>query len=289
MDTARYKALIASVETGSFTGAAKQLNYTPSGVSQLVSALEKELGFTLLNRKKQGVELTENGQYFLPAIRELISQENRIFSMAAELNGLMVGSITIAAYSSIATHWLPEVLREFQRDYPQIKVKLMEGIRQEVVGWIQDKTADIAFMSYQEPMIHADWIPLRDDSMLAVLPVNHPFAKEKSYPLENCKYEKFIMPALGKDDDVLHLFAENDIKPNIQFTTLENFAAMALIEQGLGMSVMNELITKGWQCDVVKLPLTKPAYISLGAAIPSLKQATPAVKKFLEYTKKIIK
>ena len=58
---------------------------------------------------------------------------------------------------------------------------------------------------------------------------------------------------------------------------------MAMIEQGLGMSIMNELITRNWQCDVVKLPLVPPQQITLGIALPSLENASPAVKRFVQY------
>jgi len=91
------------------------------------------------------------------------------------------------------------------------------------------------------------------------------------------------MPALGRDDDVIALFERNNLTPRIRFSTLENFAAMAMIEQGLGMSIMNELITRNWQCNVVKLPLDPPQQITLGMALPPLKNASPAVKRFVGY------
>nr|MDU2066558.1 LysR family transcriptional regulator [Sporomusaceae bacterium] len=107
MESARCKAFLAAVETGSFSKAAEVLNYTPSGVSQLVTSLENDLGFPLLRRNPKGVTLTENGKQILPAVRDFLLQENRIFQLAAEISGLLIGSITIASYSSISTHWLP--------------------------------------------------------------------------------------------------------------------------------------------------------------------------------------
>lgn len=70
METARCRAFMVSAEAGSFTRAAEQLNYTPSGVSQLVTAFENELGFALLRRTKRGVSLTESGKLIMPAVRE---------------------------------------------------------------------------------------------------------------------------------------------------------------------------------------------------------------------------
>lgn len=283
METARCKAFLAAAQTGSFTRAAEQLNYTPSGVSQLVSALEKDFGFSLFLRGKKGVVLTENGAHLLPAVQEFLAQEDRLFSLATQINGLLTGSVAIAAYSSIATHWLPAVIRVFQRDYPQVQITMREGIRQEVVNWLDTRQVDLAFLSYMEPMPY-QWVPLGEDPMLAVLPKDHPLADAPAYPLKNCAEDPFIMPALGRDDDVVALFESCGIVPNIKFTTLENFAALAMVEQGLGVSVMNELITRKRLCDVVKRPIDPPASILLGAAYPSQDSLSPAAKKFLEYS-----
>lgn len=282
MDTARYKAFLASVETGSFTKAAETLCYTASGVSQLVNALEYELQIQLLYRNKRGVMLTESGEKILPAIRTIISTEDLIYQTAAELNGLQIGSVTIASYFSIATHWLPKVIRDFQREYPSIQVKLLEGTRSEIESRLDNRQTDLAFISYLEPMRY-DWLSLSEESMLAILPKNHPFAEEKAYPLSYCEKDKFIMPERGKDEDVIKMLQENGIEPNICFTTRESFAAIPLVEQGIGISIMNELLTKRWEWDVRKVPLEPPQKITLGIAALDFEKLTPAAKRFLKF------
>ena len=287
METARCRAFLAAAETGSFSRAAEVLRYTPSGVNQLVSALEKEVGFSLFSRSTKGVALTANGQLLLPVIREILHQEDRLFELSAQMNGLLIGTVTIAAYSSIATHWLPAVIRAFQQDYPHVEIKLMEGIWQEVSQWLEERTADIGFLSYQENMPF-EWIPLAEDPMLALLPRNHPLAGADCYPLKRCEQDSFIMPALGCDDDVEALFRHYGIVPKIRFTTMENFSAMSMVEQGLGISIMNQLITEGHICNVVKLPLAPTAQITMGAALHSRVDASPAVKMFLKYAVRML-
>ena len=75
MESARCKAFMYAADTGSFTKAAERLNYTPSGVSQLVGALENETGLTLLKRTRKGVTLTSDGEILLPAVREFLEKE----------------------------------------------------------------------------------------------------------------------------------------------------------------------------------------------------------------------
>ena len=287
METARCRAFLAAAETGSFSRAAEVLRYTPSGVNQLVSALEKEVGFSLFSRSTKGVALTANGQLLLPVIREILHQEDRLFELSAQMNGLLIGTVTIAAYSSIATYWLPAVIRAFQQDYPHVEIKLMEGIWQEVSQWLEERTADIGFFSYQENMPF-EWIPLAEDPMVALLPRSHPLAEASCYPLENCEQDSFIMPALGCDDDVEALFARSHVRPNIRYTTIENFSAMSMVEQGLGVSVMNRLITEKRICDVAMIPIDPPASITLGAALHSHTEASPAVKMFLKYAVRML-
>ena len=96
------------------------------------------------------------------------------------------------------------------------------------------------------------------------------------------------MPALGCDDDVEALFRRNGIVPKIRFTTMESFSAMSMVEQSLGISVMNQLITEGHICNIVKLPLDPPSQITMGVALHSKADASPAVKMFLKYAVRML-
>ena len=282
MESSRCKAFLAAAECGSLTRAAEKLNYTASGVSQLISAMESDFGFLLLKRTTRGVVLTAEGEKMLPAVRAFLSQENRMHELAANINGLDIGLINIAAYSSIATHWLPKVIADFKKKYPNININLMEGVRQEVLKWIEDGRADIGLLSGGDD-IDYDWIPLADDPMIAVLPKDHPLADAKEFPLDRCEQEGFIMPAMGKDEDVMKMLNKYDIVPNIVYSTNESFSAWALIENGLGISITNELLMHGWNCDVAKIPVSPPEKITLGMILPSVKHASPAVKRFVKY------
>lgn len=282
MESSRCKAFLAAAECGSLTRAAEKLNYTASGVSQLISAMESEFGFLLLKRTTRGVVLTAEGERMLPAVRAFLSQENRMHELAANINGLDIGLINIASYSSIATHWLPKVIADFKKKYPNININLMEGVRQEVLKWIEEGRADIGLLSGGDD-IDYDWIPLADDPMIAVLPKDHPLAAAKEFPLDRCEQEEFIMPAMGKDEDVMKMLNKYDIVPNIVYSTNESFSAWALIENGLGISITNELLMHGWDCDVAKIPVSPPEKITLGMILPSVKHASPAVKRFVKY------
>ncbi len=287
METARYKAFIAAVEEGNMTKAADKLGYTPSGVSQLITALEDDLGFKLLDRTRKGVSLTDEGSRMVPEIRRFLGGEDAIYELASEIRGLSVGTVNISSYPSVATYWLPEVIKRFQEDYPGIKLNILEGIRQEMIEWISEGTADMGFLIYSEPM-DCEWIPLQDDQMVAVLPKEHPFADKPAYPLMNCADEDFIMPALGHDVDVENLLEEYEIVPNIKFTTMENPVMFSMIQSGLGMTITNKLCTTIWADRLAIKELDPKIEVTFGIALPDDRHQSPAVKKFLEYAVKML-
>ena len=169
MESARCKAFIESVERGSFRAAAEALGYTPSAVSQLVAALEKDLGLTLLVRSKKGVKVTSEGAKLAPIVRSYLAREKEMYELASEMQGISVGNLTIAAYPSVATTWLPEIVRTFQRDYPEVQFNIMEGIRSEIFGHLDDHVADMGFLAYAEPMDY-EWTPLAEEAVIAVVP-----------------------------------------------------------------------------------------------------------------------
>lgn len=282
MESARCKAFIESVERGSFRAAAEALGYTPSAVSQLVAALEKDLGLTLLIRSKQGVITTPEGDRLVPIVNSYLAREKEMYELASELQGMAIGNLTIAAYPSVATTWLPEIVRNFQHEYPNIQFDIMEGIRGEIFSHLDRHEADMGFLAYSEPMEY-EWIPLADEKIIAVVPEDHRLAGADSYPVSELRNDKFIMTSWGKDKEIQDILIKNRITPDIKYTTYDTPATLALVRMGLGVSLVNELAAQYWTEHIVKLPIDPPEEITFGIAYTSRDHMTAAAKKFLEY------
>lgn len=280
MDILKCKAFVTAADEGSFTAAGKIMGYTPSGISQLVSAAEKEFGFSLLVRKSNGVVLTREGEYLYPLVMDYIEKENAIYKAATELSGMYKGNVMIATYSSIASHTLPPIIKEFSDLHPSINIQIEEGTKNRIEKMAASGKADLAFMSRPSNSALL-WIPFGEDRMVAVLPKEHPCAGWETFPLQRVKGERLIMPSEGDDADVRELFRRNGIVPNIGLTTLENYTAINMVEGGLGICVMNEGITRYWQTNTVIIPVDPPSSIELGIALPSLETAAPAVREFV--------
>ena len=287
MESVRAKAFLESAERGSFRAAADALGYTPSAVSQLVAALEKDLKLNLLIRSKKGVTVTPEGRRLLPIVRSFLAREKEMYELASEMQGLSVGNLTIAAYPSIATTWLPELVRTFQRDYPDIEFSIMEGVRQDLFHNLDQHVADMAFLAYAEPMDY-EWIPLAEEEMIAVLPEGHPLADAAAYPLSRLEEDNFIMTSWGHDQELLNMFRKNNVSPHIKYTTYDTPATLAMVRMGLGISICNELAAQYWNEHLVKLPLDPPETITFGIAYTSEEHMTAASKKFLAYAVKYL-
>lgn len=287
MESVRCRAFLESAERGSFRAAADALGYTPSAVSQLVAALEKDLKLNLLIRSKKGVTVTHEGSMLIPIVRSFLAREKEMYELASELQGLSVGNLTIAAYPSIANTWLPEIVRTFQRDFPNIEFSIMEGVRQDIFSQLDQHVADMGFLAYAEPMDY-EWVPLADEDMIAVIPENHPLAGEKVYPVKQFEKDRLIMTSWGQDAEILEIFRNNNIDPHVKYTTYDTPASLALVRMGLGVSICNELAAQYWNDHLVKLPLDPPSKITFGIAYTSEDHMTAAAKKFLSYAVKYL-
>ena len=287
MDLFKAKVFLYAIDSGSLSKAAATFDYTPSGISHMMSAFEAEVGFPLLIRTKAGVVPTANAQKLIPIMRAECQWDEQFSQTVSEIRGLVRGNLNIAAYSSIASHWLPAIIQEFNKDYPNITINLLDGVWQEVENNLTAQKADIGFYSYQ-PVIKHQWIPLREDPMVLVVPENHPFSQKQFIRLSDVETETLIMPAFGSDIDVLNLLKEEHIKLKCQFSTLQNYSALGMVEKGLGLLITNELITKGRSNKFKLIPFDPPRYITLGIAVPFENRRIPAVVKFIEYAKRII-
>lgn len=94
----RYEVFLKVCETGSFSKAAEALNYTQSGISQIIAGLEEELGVQLFARFKRGVALTDNATRLLPFIREMVNQKSKLRQAAYEINHKVEGKLRLAVF-----------------------------------------------------------------------------------------------------------------------------------------------------------------------------------------------
>lgn len=278
----KYMAFIRTVEYGSFTKAAEMLNYSQSGISRMIHDLEQEWKVVLLERSRAGVRLTSDGMKLLPHAKSLCTEYQKLQMEVDELNGLQSGLIRIGTFSSVATHWLPNIIREFQKGYPNIDYELLLGDYTEIEEWIADGRVDCGFLRLPT---HLDFetIFLEQDALMVILPEDHPLAGCERFPVAALCDDPFMLLEKGAKAEVSEIFERCNLTPQVHFTTWDDYAIMSMVESGLGISILPQLILKRVPYHIVAKELDVPAYRNIGLALRDKKTASLAVKRFLEY------
>ncbi len=282
MNLQKYLSFVKTVEYGSFTKAAEILNYTQSGISRMIADLEKEWGVTLLERSKYGVKPTSDGIKLLPYAQNLCADFDKLKMQVDELNGLQSGFIRIGTFSSVATHWLPNIIKEFQKDYPNIDYELLLGDYTEIEEWIHTGRVDCGFLRLPT---HSDFetIFLEKDKLMAIIPEDHPLKDREKFPVTALCDEPFMLLEKGAKAEISEIFERNNLTPNVKFTTWDDYAVMSMVESGLGIAILPELILKRVPYKIIAKELDVPAYRNIGLALRDKKTASLAVKRFIDY------
>ncbi len=288
MSISKYETLAKVCELGSLTKAAESLGCTQSAVSHAISSLEAELGFSVLTRSRAGVQLTDEGQRIMPSVRGMLNYYEQLNQTVSAIRGLDFGTVRIGAFTSVAVHWLPGVIKEFQRDYPNVDIKLLNGDYHDVENWLLEGSIDLGFINLPTAL-RCETFALMEDRLLAILPLDHKFASYPKFPLVECETEAFITLLETSNHDANKALSAAGIKPNIKFSTKDDYAIIAMVEQGLGISIMPELLLRGRHDKVAVRELVPPSKRTIGLAIGETSSQSPATRKFADYIIKWVK
>ena len=275
MDSKKFEILMTAVNLGSFSKAAEVVGYTQSGLTHLMNGLEREIGMKLIQRDHSGVTLTEAGQALLPAIREYLSATAKLENQIAAIAQKKPETIRVAAYASLAMHWMPEILYRFRRVCPDIDVDLrMVDHELEPFELLEEGRTDVIFAARQSH-INCDWTPLYSDAMYAILPEDYPIGDRKTFPIEEFDGKEFLMPYGRFDIDVNAALSPKGVKPIIRPCYVDDETVIRMVSKGLGITMMTEIMMRGRTHGVKTLPVSPQAGRELGMGM-HLQKNTPA-------------
>ncbi len=264
----RYEIFLKVCETGSFSAAAEVLNYTQSGISQMMAGLEEELGVQLFARFKRGVQLTDNGARLLPYLRDLVNQKARLRQAAFNINHKIEGKLRIGSFSSVTAIWMPDVVHYFAEHFPKVEMEILDGNYDEIRDWIIHGQVDCGFLS----SIVADdlkFYPLCEDPLCAVLPEKHPLASRPAVTLPELFRYPLIVETPGCGSDIQHLMQHCPVKPDTTYSFRDDSLIMAFVRSGLGVTISQELVMQAFGGQgLVSRPLEPAASRTLGLTFP---------------------
>ena len=290
MESKKIKALLAAAETGSLTAAAAELGYTQAGLTQMMNSLESELGVHLLMRGKSGVRLSPAGQDLVEPMRAFVGAAETLERAAALLREEGGGSLRIGAYASITRLWLPAILSDFRREFPEADISYSVGSIEQMYDSVKSGELDCAFVSCHPPLMKGlSWYELHVDELLAVLPPDYPFSGE-AFPIGRFSDAEFLMPSLGSDMEINPLFAAapERVTPRTRYTNMDDAAVIAMVEHSLGLTILSRLILQGLRAEVKALPLEPRGFRTLGLIVSAKRQGEHVLRSFVRSTRATI-
>ena len=288
MESKKLEALLMAVDLGSFTKAAEVLGYTQSGLTHMMNSLEKEVGFTLLERGRSGVRLTEEGERIAPAVREFLQANARLDSVIEQVASSRTEIIRVSASASIAMHWLPGIIQRFREECPDVDVDIRMADHVDVpYELLAQGKMDAILVSPQDEGQY-EWVHLADDPMFAVLPKDFDTQGMTAFPLAAFEARDFIMPSQGFDKDIMRIFNRIGVKPHILPTWVDDPTVISMVSHGLGVSMMTELTVRGRTDGVKLLPVEPASSRELGLAVRSLDAASDGLRHFIDCTKRVV-
>ena len=280
MSLKKYEAFVRTVELGSLTKAAQSLGSTQSRISHILNDLEEEYGFRLMHRSRGGIELTEAGQLLLPKMNAIVQKAKELSECVSEIRSADAGTVRLGVFTSVAVHWLPGMIRAFQAAHPRAQLEMRSGDYHDVDQWLREGSIDLGFITLPGPA-GMRTIPLAEDPLVAILPKGHRLAALSQIPIEELREDPFISLLQSSAHDIHRALDNAGIRPNIKYTTKDDYAILAMVEQGLGISIVPQLLIRGRTQNLEVRPLIPKASRTIALAIPE-GEALPVVKAFAE-------
>ncbi len=284
-----YQVFKTVSDQGSFHKAADIMGLTPSAISHAISGMESELGYHLLTRSKSGISLTNYGEQLLPYVNAVLNSEESLKQAVAELNGIQKGKVKLGVFSSVCNAWVPEILNEYGKRYPEVSVEIFEGTYDDVYYWIKNGMVDFGFLSVSSAKdINIE--PLAKDPLVCVMPKGH-FAdkNKKTVTVEEMRGLEFVTQRESTDADIQKFFKENKLSLTSRYHVVDDLSTVALVDKGFGICMMPELCMRDIPYDVDTYYIKPEAYRMIGLAVLNREYMAPAARSMYDLIEKMYK
>lgn len=222
------RAFLALTETDNFTRAAQQVNLSQPAFSALIATLEQEIGYRLFDRDTRKVQLNADGLHFIEIARSFVlAYDNTVKEIKSHANGYK-GKVVLAVLPSMTVQWLPQLMADFHKQHPQIKIELLDSQWNRCLQAILSGQADLALTAddTMPSALHSELL-FADDFYL-VCHKDHPLAEKESLDLQDLVDYPFIGFSQGTSirrytDKLLNPFGINYVLEVSQLTTMMGF------------------------------------------------------------------
>jgi DNA-binding transcriptional LysR family regulator len=261
-DLADLRAFVAVAEMNSFRAAATALHLSQPAISRRIEKLESALGIRLFERTTRRISLTAVGRDFSHKARSLLDDlEHSLLSMR-EVAASQMGEVVIACVPSAAYYFLPRVLAEYHKQYPRIRVRIIDDSANAVLASVTRGEADfgINIIGNQEPDV--DFQGILTESFVVACRREHPLASKRSVNwVELAQYDYMTVDRSSGNRLLLDLaLAQTDVNLAWCYEAKHVSTLIGLVEAGLGIAVVPRLsMPAADHPTLTSVPLTDPS------------------------------
>lgn len=285
MELQQMRYVVAIAEEKNFTRAAERCFVVQSSLSHQIKALERELGVSLFARSSRRVELTAAGEAFLGQARACLDAAERAISDAAAASGQIRGTLTVGVIPTVTTIDVPAALGRFHRSHPEVRIRLRGGGSHEFVAAIGAGAMDVAVLGLPDnaPPEGVSSLVLARESLVAVLPANHPLAGRRRLHLADLADEAFVdfpegTPGRVPSDLAFHAAG---VRREVAFEAMSIDLILELVKQGLVVALLSPAVIPPDGDSLRTIPLTagptRVEYLAWSSFNPA-----PAAQAFLD-------
>ena len=273
---------------GSFSNAARELRVSQSSISVQIRQFEANLGHTVFNRLKTGVELTASGQVVFQYAEDIFNDVDRIWNDLEAMERRISGTFSVGTINSFGIYTLPALLRQFKDQFPEVKVAIEAGSAREVIDMVQNGKTDFAILSANRKYSGLSSVPLNETKMFLVAPPGHELAALDPVTPGDLENYPFIGYDSGMETRMMMDAYFRRMSLSIEYALESSNTATIkhMVMEGLGISILPETavgveIRQGRliRVDVQGLYMTQKLTLYYKTA----RKLTPTRREFLKF------
>jgi DNA-binding transcriptional LysR family regulator len=279
------------VELESFSKTAEKHLLSQSAVSQQLAQLELIHKSQLLDRKKRPMELTAAGQLFYDACRDIVERYEQLKSEMKALQKSSAGKINVAAIYSIGMHALPDYVKKFMVNYPDVNVHIEYLSSVQIYELVSSGEVDIGLVAVPKRDKRLQVYDFADEPLVLVCSPKHPLASESQVDIHKVQFERFIafeknVPTRVWVDSILQRY-NIVVRPMMEFDNIETIKRAVEINSGISILPQTAIVQELASRTLKAVPFSNEKFVRpTGIIVRKDKILSQAGRYFVELLRK---
>ncbi len=267
---------------------AEQYSYTPSAISHMLKSVEADFGIKLFYRDRTGITATPEGRSVFEYMQSAVEAYRVMKCEADKICRMDSGIIRVGAFVSVIVSWLPLIINSFKEEYPHVHFEILQGNYDETLEWIRSGYIDCGFTIKAESYEDLESELVTKDKLYLIYPQDHPLAYEETLDLHSLSQYPFISLNEGSEEFIMNYIRRHDIEFRSICRVMDDFAVVAMVESGMGISIVPELFLSRVPYDVGSRCLDENFYRHIYISYKSNYKISPIIDAFITHVKKWI-